>query len=164
MGDHNKYQIRLLMIFIIQVVIINFIIISPIFTLPTPEFICNNNEICNENNGGCVEKLLKKLSRETIATEYELYCEKRHLRNITQSIIFIGGFFGLFILTFISEKFGKRNSLMLSYFTSSCGTLSLYFAKGIEFVNFCYFFAGFGSFATIYFQYVLLSEQSGIFF
>ena len=44
----------------------------------------------------------------TITRYFGLICEKSHINTITQSMIFIGSFFGFFAFSYIADNYGRK--------------------------------------------------------
>ena len=153
----------MILIFSIQVIFFTMNILSPVFLLPPPKFICNGVE-CSENNGGCLNKILNNPLRNTLTIQFNLYCERRNLRDLTQSIGYVGSFFGMLVLGFISDNFGRKKALISALLSSFSGLIVLGFSNNFYMAVIGYFFAGTGNFAFIFFQFILVSESMGIYF
>ena len=74
-GSHHKYQYLMLIDFFFQWQVTVFVLMSPLFFLPEPEFICNGNEICDEKNGGCGTQTLRPDEYVTMTGDLELFCD-----------------------------------------------------------------------------------------
>uniref|UniRef100_H0VMM5 Solute carrier family 22 member 7 n=1 Tax=Cavia porcellus TaxID=10141 RepID=H0VMM5_CAVPO len=54
----------------------------------------------------------------TIATEWDLVCEHRGLNKLTSTLFFVGVLVGAVIFGYLSDRFGRRRLLLVSYVTS----------------------------------------------
>ncbi|KAJ4944949.1 hypothetical protein JOQ06_013488 [Pogonophryne albipinna] len=57
--------------------------------------------------------------QSSLATEWDLVCDKRKMNRATATIFFLGVMFGAAAFGFISDRFGRKNSLLVSYVTTS---------------------------------------------
>ncbi|XP_059501192.1 solute carrier family 22 member 7-like [Stegostoma tigrinum] len=73
----------------------------------------------------------------TLATEWDLVCEKRSLNQAATSIFFIGVMLGALLFGYLSDKFGRRKTLLLAFlFTMVAGTLASFSTSYPMFVVF----------------------------
>ncbi|XP_066538059.1 solute carrier family 22 member 7-like [Hoplias malabaricus] len=56
--------------------------------------------------------------KSTLATQYNLVCDKKGLNNISATIFFIGIMFGAIFFGVLSDKYGRKSMLLVSYISS----------------------------------------------
>uniref|UniRef100_A0A672FNX2 Solute carrier family 22 member 7-like n=1 Tax=Salarias fasciatus TaxID=181472 RepID=A0A672FNX2_SALFA len=56
--------------------------------------------------------------KSTLATEWDLVCSKKGLNKATATIFFVGVMLGAPLFGFLSDRFGRRRILLVSYLTS----------------------------------------------
>ncbi|XP_036024196.1 solute carrier family 22 member 7 [Onychomys torridus] len=70
----------------------------------------------------------------TITTEWDLVCEQRGLNKITSTCFFIGVLLGAVAYGYLSDRFGRRRLLLVSYVSSL--VLSLASAASVNYIMF----------------------------
>ncbi|XP_037320836.2 solute carrier family 22 member 7-like isoform X1 [Pungitius pungitius] len=55
----------------------------------------------------------------TMATEWDLVCDRKSLTQTTGSIFFLGVILGGLVFGFLSDKYGRKNTLLASYITAT---------------------------------------------
>ncbi|XP_033494170.1 solute carrier family 22 member 7-like isoform X2 [Epinephelus lanceolatus] len=65
----------------------------------------------------------------TLATEWDLVCDRKSLTKTTGTIFFVGVMMGGIAFGFLSDKYGRRNSLLASYIMSAVFGFSSAFAN-----------------------------------
>ncbi|KAI9525358.1 hypothetical protein NQZ68_005904 [Dissostichus eleginoides] len=53
--------------------------------------------------------------KSTLATEWDLVCDKRRMNRATASIFFSGVMFGAAAFGYLSDRFGRKRTLLISY-------------------------------------------------
>lgn len=56
--------------------------------------------------------------KSTLATEWDLVCSRKGMNKATATVFFIGVMFGAPVFGFLSDRFGRRPLLLVSYLTS----------------------------------------------
>ncbi|KAJ4944948.1 hypothetical protein JOQ06_013487 [Pogonophryne albipinna] len=75
---------------------------SSMTELPTVP--CPNGWVYDNNN-----------FKSTLATEWDLVCDKRRMNRATASIFFLGVMFGAAAFGYLSDRFGRKRTLLISY-------------------------------------------------
>ncbi|XP_058508334.1 solute carrier family 22 member 7-like isoform X2 [Solea solea] len=60
----------------------------------------------------------------TLATEWDLVCDRKSLRNTTGTIFFLGVMVGSIVFGFLCDKYGRKKTLLVSYVISMVFSLS----------------------------------------
>ncbi|KAL4465980.1 hypothetical protein ABPG74_004217 [Tetrahymena malaccensis] len=153
-GDNSRFQQRITWILSFQWIFYSMLVmISPIMFQP-PKFECDyyNQNIyvtCQEegvcgiiNSGKGKFRIIDK--DQSIASEFDLYCDKAPLVSIAQSIIFAGYFVAGLVSSWFSDRFGRRKSFLMSITIGSIATIGIGFSSNINMVMGLTFLAGFG--------------------
>ncbi|XP_071360654.1 solute carrier family 22 member 7-like isoform X2 [Trachinotus anak] len=73
--------------------------------------------------------------KSTLATEWDLVCSRKGMNRATASVFFIGVMFGAPLFGFLSDRFGRRPLLLVSYLSSmTFAVLSAFSTSYIMFV------------------------------
>ncbi|KAI1886345.1 hypothetical protein AGOR_G00213040 [Albula goreensis] len=80
----------------------------------------------------------------TLATEWDLICDKRSLNKATATIFFIGVMIGAMMFGSLSDRFGRRPVLMMSYISGMIFGLASAFSTSFVMFAIMRFFTGFG--------------------
>ncbi|XP_062981452.1 solute carrier family 22 member 7-like [Elgaria multicarinata webbii] len=71
----------------------------------------------------------------TTVTEWDLVCEKKGLNQAIATFFFIGVTLGAVLFGYLSDRFGRRRVLLLSFFVTLCfGTMSAFSVSYLMFV------------------------------
>ncbi|XP_057607809.1 solute carrier family 22 member 7 isoform X1 [Chionomys nivalis] len=70
----------------------------------------------------------------TIATEWDLVCERRGLNKITSTCFFVGVLLGAVVYGYLSDRFGRRQLLLVAYVSSL--VLGLASAASVNYIMF----------------------------
>ncbi|XP_070768708.1 uncharacterized protein [Enoplosus armatus] len=81
--------------------------------------------------------------KSTLATEWDLVCSRKGMNKATATIFFIGVMFGAPVFGFLSDRFGRRPLLLVSYLSSMT-------------------FAALSAFSTSYVMFVIMRFFSGM--
>ncbi|XP_069000195.1 solute carrier family 22 member 7-like [Embiotoca jacksoni] len=79
----------------------------------------------------------------TVATEWDLVCDRKSLTKTTGTIFFAGVTLGAVVIGFLSDKYGRRNTLLASYIMSIVFGFSSAFANVYGLYLALRFFTGF---------------------
>ena len=159
-GEFGIYQKLLLVLFLFEWFILSFGLMMPVYIFKSPQFLCNG-KVCEENNGGCVDKILKPSNRVTISTEFNLYCQRNYLQSVGISLVYIGSFFGMVIMGFISDNFGRKRTQIFGLFFVTIGMVGLPLMPTLLFIFVFNTIAGFSLFGTVILHFIIISEQFG---
>ncbi|KAF3841676.1 hypothetical protein F7725_023627 [Dissostichus mawsoni] len=80
----------------------------------------------------------------TLATEWDLVCDRKSLTQTTSSIFFFGVMIGSIAFGFLSDRYGRRNTLLASYIMAAVFGFSSAFANSYVVFAVLRFFTGFG--------------------
>ncbi|KAF1395285.1 hypothetical protein PFLUV_G00009960 [Perca fluviatilis] len=73
--------------------------------------------------------------KSTLATEWDLVCSRKGMNKATATILFIGVMFGAPLFGFLSDRFGRRPLLLVSYLSSlTFAVLSAFSTSYVMFV------------------------------
>ncbi|KAK1905828.1 Solute carrier family 22 member 7 [Dissostichus eleginoides] len=77
-------------------------------------------------------------------TEWDLVCDRKSLTQTTSSIFFFGVMIGSIAFGFLSDRYGRRNTLLASYIMAAVFGFSSAFANSYVLFAVLRFFTGFG--------------------
>ncbi|KAG7511611.1 hypothetical protein JOB18_005112 [Solea senegalensis] len=80
----------------------------------------------------------------TLATEWDLVCDRKSLRNTTGTIFFLGVMVGSIVFGFLCDKYGRKKTLLVSYVISMVFSLASAFANSYVMFAVLRFLTGFG--------------------
>ncbi|KAL4460476.1 hypothetical protein ABPG74_000227 [Tetrahymena malaccensis] len=157
----GKYQYLLFLILIAQAVIGSFIFIGGPYFFEDPIFICQGDSKCKQEEA-CKQKnfQISESSNNTFTKQFELYCDRQYLKNLSLSFIFIGSLFGTFFFSFLSDLKGRRLPMIISWAFSVLGVGILAFSQNVAMIFVGQFFGGFGIYPASTLGFIILSEQS----
>ncbi|XP_061883051.1 solute carrier family 22 member 7-like [Entelurus aequoreus] len=81
--------------------------------------------------------------KSTLATEWDLVCSRKSMNKATATIFFIGVMCGAPLFGFLSDRFGRRRMLLVSYLSSMA-------------------FAGLSAYSTSYIMFVIMRFFTGM--
>ncbi|XP_042249355.1 solute carrier family 22 member 7-like [Thunnus maccoyii] len=82
--------------------------------------------------------------KSTLATEWDLVCEKRRVNRATATIFFMGVMLGAAVFGYLSDRFGRKNALLVSYMTTTLFGFASAFSYNFIMFAVMRFFTGFG--------------------
>ncbi|KRX06567.1 Major facilitator superfamily domain, general substrate transporter [Pseudocohnilembus persalinus] len=143
---------------------------QPIFecldTTDNSYFFCSQTEACDlkdkledknfDTSTNPPFKIVKHMSADSLALDFELYCEKKYLISLCGSVFFIGAALAGFIFAQMAQQKGRKKAILYSI---ALGGLSLFlagFSQSIYQFIFLIFFSGVGlnGFETLSLVYV----------
>ncbi|AWP14668.1 putative solute carrier family 22 member 7-like [Scophthalmus maximus] len=80
----------------------------------------------------------------TLATEWDLVCDRKSLTKTTGTIFFLGLMVGAIVFGFLSDKYGRKNTILASYIISIVFGFSSAFANSFVMFAVLRFLTGFG--------------------
>ncbi|KAJ8361533.1 hypothetical protein SKAU_G00180580 [Synaphobranchus kaupii] len=80
----------------------------------------------------------------TIATEWDLVCDKRSLSKATATIFFVGVMIGALLFGSLSDRYGRKSMLLVSYLSGIVFGLASAFSSSFLMFAIMRFFTGFG--------------------
>jgi len=135
-GGQNAYQLRISGIIALQYLFRSFFLIYYAYITQAPLFKCydeaGNVRDCTENDGGCDQKIreFSENSPNSLAIDLGFYCENSYIRTLGGSLFFVGGNIGVAYSSYLSDKSGRKISLVLTYLIGSISLLALTVASG----------------------------------
>jgi MFS family permease len=84
-----------------------------------------------------------------LATEDNYLCEKSALVDLVSSCTYFGAFVGYIVISFFSDNFGRKSSMVVSWAICTLGTIIVAFSVNIYMVAVGLFFSGCGCDAAI---------------
>ncbi|KAM8859422.1 solute carrier family 22 member 7-like isoform 2-T3 [Spinachia spinachia] len=80
----------------------------------------------------------------TLATEWDLVCDRKSLTQTTGSIFFLGVMLGAVVFGFLSDNYGRKNTLLASYVVATAFGFASAFADSYVLFAVLRFLTGFG--------------------
>ena len=154
-GEFGKFQICLDAIFCFLIIPSSFQSLIMYFAALQPEWRCVANSTWCHLNGTFTSKneLRCKIPRTeweftqpkeySIVTEFDIYCDKDWAIYMSTSIFFIGSLVGSIVLGWISDNYGRKNILFVSFLILLLSGLFAPFMPSLEMFLFCRFLVGF---------------------
>ncbi|KAK5899300.1 hypothetical protein CesoFtcFv8_008795 [Champsocephalus esox] len=82
--------------------------------------------------------------KSTLATEWDLVCDKRRMNRATASIFFLGVMFGAAAFGYLSDRFGRKRTLLISYMLTTVFGFASAFSYNFNLFSVMRFLTGFG--------------------
>ncbi|XP_038569260.1 solute carrier family 22 member 7-like [Micropterus salmoides] len=82
--------------------------------------------------------------KSTLATEWDLVCDQRRLNRATATIFFMGVMLGAAVFGYLSDRFGRRRMLLVSYMTTTFFGFASAFSYNLSMFSAMRFLTGFG--------------------
>uniref|UniRef100_A0A8C2XAC2 Major facilitator superfamily (MFS) profile domain-containing protein n=1 Tax=Cyclopterus lumpus TaxID=8103 RepID=A0A8C2XAC2_CYCLU len=116
------------------------------FTEPQFQLLANSSDAGNLSTVQCRSGWVYDNSTftSTIATEWDLVCDRKSLTQTTSSIFFIGVMIGAITFGFLCDKYGRKNTLLASYVMSIVFGFASAFANSYIVFAVLRFLTGFG--------------------
>jgi len=171
-GDNSRFQKRVNYIFSVQYAIYSFLmmgfpllLVKPTFYCPdldgTGVHVCLEKEFCESVCIGTVCPRVHDNGETTIATDYELYCDKSYLTGILGSVLFFGSFLAFFFFPYIGNSKGRKFGILVANIISAASALAVAFAPNIEFMMVFLILGGFAFSGFEILIFVYTAEVSG---
>ena len=148
-GEHGKFQFALEMVFFVFYFPSTFQILMMFFAASEPNWRCvSNSTVCNLNGTFTSQNKLRcriprseweftKPTEYSIVTEFDIYCDRDWIIHMTTSIFFIGWMIGALIMGWVSDNYGRKKTLFISYFSIMlAGTISPFVGNVYVFILF----------------------------
>uniref|UniRef100_A0A3Q2ZC58 Solute carrier family 22 member 6 n=1 Tax=Kryptolebias marmoratus TaxID=37003 RepID=A0A3Q2ZC58_KRYMA len=100
--------------------------------------------------------------KTTLATEWDLVCEKKSMNRATATIFFMGVMAGAAALGYLSDRFGRKITLLVSYIIIAVFGFASAFSYNFSMFAAMRFFTGFGLSGLSIVSYVLCIEWMDI--
>ena len=116
-GDNSTFQKRITLILAIQWISFSFMVNTMAFFFHSPVFHCRIplTDIfytCSQNTACDLPpqnfRVLDSGSQQSISEEFELFCSRSGDIYQAESLFFFGGFISGYILSYVSDKIGRR--------------------------------------------------------
>ncbi|KAM9315239.1 solute carrier family 22 member 7-like [Pholidichthys leucotaenia] len=87
------------------------------FAEPQYQLLFNSSNSTNQPTVPCQDGWIYDTStfKSTVVTEWDLVCDKRHMNRATATIFFMGVMTGAAVFGYLSDRFGRRRMILLSY-------------------------------------------------
>ncbi|KAK2817095.1 hypothetical protein Q5P01_025286 [Channa striata] len=82
--------------------------------------------------------------RSTLATEWDLVCDQRSMNRATATIFFIGVMLGAAVFGYLSDRFGRKRTLLVSYVITTFFGFASAFSHNFTMFAVTRFFTGLG--------------------
>ncbi|XP_045522072.1 organic cation transporter protein-like [Pieris brassicae] len=159
--ESGWYQALLLFLLIFGRSPTEFQLVNVVFILPNPEYICQGEEKNVTNLCPCEDPVYDTSIMSSVSSDFDLICERKHLASLGQSMLQVGILFGSVLYGYISDRFGRKTSCLISL-TTEIIFVALS-AAVTEFWTFaiCRFLIGASVGGTMLCTYVMVIELTG---
>lgn len=82
--------------------------------------------------------------KSTLATEWDLVCDQKSVNRVTATIFFMGVMTGAALFGYLSDRFGRKRTLLVSYITTTLFAFASVFSNSFPAFAAMRFFTGFG--------------------
>nr|XP_046273613.1 solute carrier family 22 member 7-like isoform X2 [Scatophagus argus] len=82
--------------------------------------------------------------KSTLATEWDLVCDKKRLNRATATIFFTGVMFGAAVFGYLSDRFGRKSTILVSYILTTIFGFASAFSYHLATFAVMRFLTGFG--------------------
>uniref|UniRef100_A0A668ACR4 Solute carrier family 22 member 7b, tandem duplicate 3 n=1 Tax=Myripristis murdjan TaxID=586833 RepID=A0A668ACR4_9TELE len=115
------------------------------FAEPQYQLLLNSSNITDAPTVPCKNGWVYDTSafKSTLATEWDLVCDKRRENKATATIFFVGVMFGAVCFGSLSDRFGRRIMLLLSYILGMVFAVASAFSTSYVMFTVLRFFTGF---------------------
>jgi len=162
-GGFGRYQLALYIFICVVSIPTGAQLLVQVFYGAPPRFSCVSmprNETCDP--GKCYSNCLKYEFHgpfSSAVSEWDLICDRRHLKAMTQAVFMAGLFVGAIVFSSVSDHFGRK----ISFFTS-IGFLSIFgvasaVADCLSLFSLLRFFAGAGTIGCLLVRFVYCVEM-----
>uniref|UniRef100_A0A0K8SX32 Major facilitator superfamily (MFS) profile domain-containing protein n=1 Tax=Lygus hesperus TaxID=30085 RepID=A0A0K8SX32_LYGHE len=117
MGEVGPFQVKIFLLISLLKFPTAWTLLGMIFMgAPVPFTCTDSTEQCVDSKGQeCHHWTYNRtVFRETIATEWDLVCDRKHLTNLAQTTYMIGILFGTILFSMASDKWGRKKPLILT--------------------------------------------------
>ncbi|EEC08635.1 sugar transporter, putative, partial [Ixodes scapularis] len=135
-----------------------------VFTGATPEYKCWNGTeemktLCDSNDMCRLPQYTSTFT--SIATEWDLICSQAYEVRVVQSVFMSGVMSGAFVFGYISDRFGRRRTLLFSSIAMSAFSFFGGFAPSLALHAACRFLAGMTTASMALVSFVMMTELVG---
>jgi len=164
-GDHHMYQLRVALLIAMGMLIAGLQIMGfPfIFKMPSAECLSPTGEWmeCTPSPENCRNPVRPAPGAlNSIIVTYDLICKGDEYRALAESIYMIASALGVVTFGSISDKYGKKDALTVTYITTSISLLACPFMPTWTLFLVFLVLSGLGRAPFIYYGYQLLVEVS----
>lgn len=171
----GNYQIWAMIVLVGARTLINMITFMPVLTAGVQEYSCasflNNNSspdsfnvTCgapSNSNSSCLEwRFDENIFTSTIRSQFSLVCSSEYLAEFSITLYFIGCLFGDLVFGFLSDRFGRKRTLIASSTMIFLFSLSSAFAPTFWIYCLTRVLAGVGDGGTLNVGFTMLTETS----
>ncbi|CAG9859357.1 unnamed protein product [Phyllotreta striolata] len=135
--------------------------LSIVFLAPPVDYWCVNNatDKCSPECTNFVYDT--SVFASTIVTEWNLTCSKSYLVNLTQTITMLGILFGSVLFGYLSDKYGRKNPLVLAVTLQGLSGLGAAFSPWFSLFMVMKFLSAVATGGTMITSFVLIMEIVG---
>ncbi|KAL4481625.1 hypothetical protein ABPG74_007714 [Tetrahymena malaccensis] len=157
----GKYQLILFSILLFQGIVGSFVFVGGPYFFQDPIFICQDGSDCSQEDA-CKQGnyTISDSSNHTLTLQFDLYCDRQYLKNLSLSFIFIGSLCGTFFFSFLSDLKGRKLPIIISWAVSVLGIGILAFSQNVAMIFVGQFLGGFGIYPASTLAFIIMSEQS----
>jgi MFS family permease len=173
MGDGGKYQMMMVLIFLICWFVTGIILLSTAFLFRNYAFDCKahglllpdslcSDYVCELPEERWMEFVDPDDSAFTsLATEENYLCSKSVIIDLVSSCTYFGAFVGYIVISFFSDNFGRKSSMAVSWGICTLGTIVVACSVNIYMVAVGLFLSGCGCDAAINICFFFFGEVVG---
>ncbi|XP_067352658.1 solute carrier family 22 member 7-like [Channa argus] len=116
------------------------------FAEPQYHLLLNSSNITDLTTVSCQSGWVYNTTvfKSTLATEWDLVCDKKRVNRATATIFFIGVMLGAAIFGYLSDRFGRKRTLLVSYVTTTFFGFASAFSHNFPMFAVTRFFTGLG--------------------
>lgn len=103
-GKIGWYQAWLLFLLIFGRCPTEYQLVNVVFILPNPEYVCRDEGANTTNVCPCEKPVYDTSIMESVLSDFDLICEKKHLASLGQSLLQVGILFGSIFYGYISDR------------------------------------------------------------
>lgn len=115
-----------------------------VFAEPQFQLLGNYSDSTDIETVQCLNGWIYDNSTSTLATEWDLVCDKKSLSKTTGTIFFFGVMLGAIAFGYLCDKYGRKSTLLASYILSIVFSFSSAFANSYTLFAVLRFLTGFG--------------------
>lgn len=166
-GDKNWYQIRTTILLALQWTIIAFIVQGQPFLFLPPDFQCKDAsgkiyackevEACDQSS----KPTVWPGSTNSLIVEFELYCDRRYLKTLEQTLYFVFSNVATLFFSYLSDSKGRKYSILWTYIVGVVPLIFCAFAPNWPVFMVLFTISGLGLTPYTALCFVLLSESAG---
>ncbi|KAK9884735.1 hypothetical protein WA026_007580 [Henosepilachna vigintioctopunctata] len=132
-----------------------------VFEAPPAEFSCADNTTDKCSNECSQHVFNRSLFSETLITQFDLVCGRSYLAHMAQTITMLGILFGNLVFGYLSDRFGRKNPLVLAVILQFLAGNAAAFMPWLPLVLIMRFISSMATGGTMVTSFVLIMELIG---